>query len=202
MWPEASDCDLLGLSLILNTKRVLHGPLRFKYQGYKDITVHKLTPGCHLRLSRAVLRAPKRANLLCSLLQQRGQLKCSREWPGQLREPRSWLLHGEPAIQPEKVTLILHCRYTYLLYKNDWNTPIGDKHDQILANDKLLHCFRVCTWLKYKVQMYLDFLMEPNYRWLKWVFLVLLFFFPSVVRQATKTSWRQGEVDSTAFISL
>lgn len=73
--------------------------LSFKYQGYKDITVHKLTPGCHLLLSRAVLCAPKRANLLCSLLQQLRQLKRSREWPGQLREHGSCLLHGEPFSQ-------------------------------------------------------------------------------------------------------
>lgn len=143
MWPWVSDCDLLGLSLILGKKRVLHDHWVL-VQGCKDIMTHKLTSGCPLQGSSFPCT---RKSVFAVFLVAAGTAKGSQG--GVLVSAGSMVpayYMGE-TIQPEKVTLIQPCRYIDLLHKNNWNRPVGDKHDQILANDKSLHCLdHVPNW--------------------------------------------------------
>lgn len=63
-------------------------------------------------------------------------------------------------IKLEKVTQVQHCGYIWCIkYKY---RPIGVKHDQLLANDKLLNCLDCITDCTTKFQMHLDFSDEAK----------------------------------------
>lgn len=116
LWPRASVCSLLGLSLILSARRVLQDH-RSIVQVYEDITVHKLTPRCPSFSSRVVFPAPERV-VYCvhcgNSLDRWSVLGVALSIQGAWFLPIIW-----GTIQPEKVALIQHCRYMDLLHKND-----------------------------------------------------------------------------------
>lgn len=116
LWPRASVCSLLGLSLILNARRMLQDH-RSIVQGCEDITVHKLAPRCPSFSSREVFHTPERA-VSCihcgNFLDSWRVLEVALSIQGAWFLPIMW-----GTTQPEKVALIQHCRYMDLLHKND-----------------------------------------------------------------------------------